>query len=310
MKIRKIIVTGPTGAVGTALIEEAIKRNINVTAVCRRGSLRKQSIPKNALVSIVECNLDELLSLKGKISNDYDVFYHFGWEGTYGDKRNDLYLQLDNVKYSLDAVKLASSLNCKCFVGAGSQSEYGHIQGTINPYAPCNPDNGYGIAKLQASMMTRILCKKHSIKHIWCRIISLFGPNDGDYTLISTLIRSFLNKERVKTTKGDQIWDYIYSKDAANAFLLAAEKGIDGSIYCLGSGESRSLKEYITAVRDVIDPSLEIGFGEIDYYPNQVMNLQTDISNLQKDTGYRTNYTFEEGIKETVDAYIKQRKTL
>ena len=40
------------------------------------------------------------------------------------------------------------------------------------------------------------------------------------------------------------------------------------------------------------------------------MNLQTDISNLQKDTGYRTNYTFEEGIKETVDAYIRQRKTL
>lgn len=53
----------------------------------------------------------------------------------------------------------------------------------------------------------------------------------------------------------------------------------------------------------MIDPSAEIGFGEIDYYPNQVMHLEADISNLTADTGFVPRYTFEEGIRETMANY-------
>ena len=138
------------------------------------------------------------------------------------------------------------------------------------------------------------------MRHEWCRILSLFGPGDGEHTLISQVIRKLLAHEHLSCTEGDQVWDYIYSKDAARAFRLVAERGANGSVYCFGTGETRTLREYIEAVRDIIDPSAQIGFGEIDYYPNQVMHLEADITNLKEDTGFEPKFSFEEGIHETI----------
>lgn len=64
MKIKNVIITGPTGAVGIALINECIKNGISVTAVCRKSSKRIDHLPKSQLVKVVECNLDELLTLE------------------------------------------------------------------------------------------------------------------------------------------------------------------------------------------------------------------------------------------------------
>lgn len=299
--MKKVIITGPTGAVGVSLIQELIKHDIEVTAVCRPASKRLDAIPKHPLVNIVECGVESLELLKDKLSHDYDAFYHFAWDGTYGETRQDLYLQTRNILYTLDAVHLAKALGCNVFVGAGSQSEFGHVEGILHPYMPCNPDNGYGIAKLDAGRMSRLECHKLGIRHAWCRIVSLYGPYDGEYTMVMSGIRKMLNGERPQYTKGEQVWDYIYSKDAARAFRLVAEKGKDGAIYCFGTGKTRKLKDFIFAIRDAINPNLEIGIGEMDYYPNQVMHLEADISNLVEDTGFVPEYTFEEGICETIE---------
>ncbi len=306
--MKKAIITGPTGAVGISLIYELIDKGIEVTAVCRINSKRLSSIPDNSLVKIVECNIDKLETLIEKLPHDFDVFYHFAWNGTYGESRQNLKLQAANILYIIDAVHVAHALGCTVFIGAGSQSEFGHVEGVLHPYMPCNPDNGYGIAKLDAGRMSRLECEKLGIRHEWCRILSLYGPYDGKYTMVMSGILKMLHGEHSKYTKGEQVWDYIYSKDAAKAFRLVAEKGKDGAIYCFGTGKTRLLRDYIYAIRDAIDPKIEIGIGEIDYYPNQVMHLEADISNLTKDTGFIPEYSFEEGIKETVDWVKNNRK--
>lgn len=299
--MKKVIITGPTGAVGVSLIQELIAHNIEVTAICRPASKRLGSIPNHPLVRIVECGVDQLLTLKDQLDHDYDAFYHFAWDGTYGDSRQDLYRQANNILYTLDAVHLAHAAGCSVFVGAGSQSEFGHVEGVLHPDMPCTPDNGYGIAKLDAGRMSRLECRKLGIRHEWCRIVSLYGPFDGQYTMVMSGIYKMLRGERPQYTKGDQVWDYIYSKDAARAFRLVAEKGKDGSVYCFGTGKPRLLKDYILAIRDAVNPELEVGLGELPYYPNQVMHLEADISNLTEDTGFVPQYSFEEGIRETVE---------
>lgn len=303
--MKSALITGPTGAVGISLIEELISHGISVTAVCRPNSERIKGIPKHRLVDITECDLSNLMSLEDKLTRDYDVFYHFGWDGTYGDSRQDMKRQANNIIYTLDAVQLANDIGCKVFVGAGSQSEFGHVEGVLHPDLPCNPDNGYGIAKLDAGRMSRIECKRLGIRHEWCRIVSLYGPHDAKYTMVMSGIIKMLNGERAQYTKGEQIWNYIYSKDAARAFRLVAEKGKDGAVYCFGTGQARKLKDYIYAIRDAVNPSIDIGIGELDYYPNQVMHLEADISNLTEDTGFMPRYSFEEGIKETVE-WVKE----
>lgn len=298
--MKKVIITGPTGAVGISLIEELVCRGIAVTAVCRPGSKRLSALPDHSLLRIEQCGVDELHQLEERLPHDYDAFYHFAWDGTYGESRQDMHRQAFNVVYTVDAVHLAAVLGCSVFVGAGSQSEFGHVEGTLHPDMACDPDNGYGIAKLAAGQMSRLECQKLGLRHIWCRIVSLYGPHDSVQTMVRSTIRKLLAGERPQCTKGEQVWDYIYGKDAARAFRLVGETGRDGAIYCLGTGKPRLLRDYIYAIRDAVDPALDIGIGEIDYYPNQVMHLEADISNLTLDTGFIPQYSFEQGIRETI----------
>ena len=97
------------------------------------------------------------------------------------------------------------------------------------------------------------------------------------------------------------MWDYLYAKDAAKMMYLIGCHGISGKVYCLGSGVAKPLKTYIEAMRAVINPNAEVGFGDVEYAPRQVMYLCADIQELIDDTGYVSDYTFEMGIRETVE---------
>ncbi len=302
--MKKVLITGPTGGVGAALIRALSEQGTKVTAVIRPGSSRADIVRGVPGVEVVECELHELHRLSS-LPHDYDVFYHFGWTGTYGASRLDREEQQKNVRYTLDAVELAEALGCSVFVGAGSQSEFGHVEGILSPDLPCAPDNEYGMAKLDAGRESRALCKEKGIRHVWVRIVSSFGPGDADRTMVMGTLKAFLNGEERQFTKGDQIWDYIYTKDLARIFVLVAEKGRDGAVYVAGTGKTRTLRSYIETMRDIVCPERELVFGGIPYYPNQVMHLEADISDLVADTGFEPEYSFEDGIRETV-AWIRK----
>lgn len=300
LTISKAIVTGPTGAIGTALIRQLLARGISVFAVTRPGSPRNNRIPNHQNVTRIECDLADYDRLPDLIGTPCDAFFHLAWGGTFGASRNDMALQEQNVAASLKAADAASALSCGVFVGVGSQAEFGPVEGVLHPDLPCRPNTGYGAAKLAASHLTRVSCGQKGIRHEWCRVLSTFGPCDGEHTLVMSTLLKMRRGEPAPFTPGEQIWDYLYSDDVADALLAVAEKGRDGSIYCLGSGQPRKLRDYITAMRDAVDPDRPLTFGELPYYPNQVMHLEADIRNLTEDTGFTPQYTFEEGIKKTV----------
>ena len=151
--------------------------------------------------------------------------------------------------------------------------------------------------------MSRILCEQKGIRHIWTRILSIYGPYDNSNTMIMSTIRKILQGEAPSLTRGEQKWDYLYSADAARAFFLLAQKGMDGRTYCIGSGKTYPLISYIEQLRDYIDPKAPLGIGDIPYGAKQVMYLCADISKLEEDTGFQPIYTFDEGIRITVEWY-------
>lgn len=301
--MEKVIVTGATGMVGATMIEQMLADGVKVTAIVRPNSKKINNLPKHPNVTCVECDIDKLPTLKGKIGTEYDTFYHFAWDGTYGESREDAVLQERNIKNTLEAIELAHAVGCNVFVGAGSQAEFGRVEGTISDNLPKNPVTGYGIAKLSACNLGRIMCEKLGMRHSWGRIVSTYGPRDNSYTMVMSSIIKMLHGERMQFTKGEQIWDYVYGGDCSRAFYLIGKYGKHGKAYTIGSGKSRYLKEFITSIRDVVNPSLKIGIGELPYYPNQVMKLSADISELTQDTGFVPEVSFEEGIQKTVDWY-------
>ena len=174
--MKRAVITGPTGAIGMALITQCIREGWEVLAVCHRGSARISSIPVHPRVKVLETELSELGQLEQVIEGRYDVFYHFAWEGTTGTARNDMPLQTRNIASALQAAELAAKLGCNTFVGAGSQAEYGRTEQLLSPETPVFPENGYGMAKLCAGQMSRIRCQELGIKHVWVRILSVYGP--------------------------------------------------------------------------------------------------------------------------------------
>ena len=296
----KAIITGATGTIGTALIKEFIKNNVETLVICRTNSAKINLIPKHDLVRVVFCDLKDFNSFENEQNEKYDVFYHLAWEGPIGAARDDMYLQNHNVRYALDAVKLAEKFGCSRFIGVGSQAEYGRIEGKIRPDSPVNPTMGYGIAKLSAGLMTRQYAHQLGIDHVWVRVLSIYGLNDGPQSLITTLIQDLRAGKTPQLTKCDQLWDYLYNEDAARAFYLLGEKGVDGKTYVLGSGNAKPLRQYVEEIRDLVAPEVELGFGAIPYYPHQVMHLEADISELTADTGFYPQIPFKEGIKQII----------
>lgn len=301
--MRRAIITGATGSIGVAVVKHLLQHNVEVLVFCREGSPRNKNIPSDPNLVIKYCSLDELATIENDTGKEYDVFYHFAWEGTTGEARNDMYLQNRNIVYTLDAVNAAARFGCKTFIGAGSQAEYGRVEGALTPATATAPETGYGMSKLCAGQMSRSLCEQKGIKHIWTRILSVYGPYDGSGSMIMSTIGKVLNGETPALTKGEQQWDYLYVDDAARAFYLLADHGIHGKTYCIGSGTARPLKEYVYMLRDQIDPSAPLGIGQIPYSPKQVMYLRADISELTRDTQFTPKYTFEEGIHSTIIWY-------
>ena len=299
--MKQVIITGVTGPLGMALVNYLAKNGINMMLVVRPGSKRNASIYISDRTQVVECKLAELQTLSGRLPHQYDVFFHLGWETASREIASDPLAQTLSILYTLDAVQLAHDLGCKVFVGAGSQAEYGRVEGLLAADTPANPETNYGIAKYAAGKFSRQLCEAFGIRHCWCRILSIYGPFDRETTGAMYCIYSLLKGQKPSLTKVEQMWDYIYSADCAKALYLIAEKGRHGAAYPVGSGQARPLREYFECIRDCINPSLPLGIGDKQYPSGQVMRLCADIAVLTKDTGFMPEYSFETGIKETIE---------
>ena len=306
----KIVITGPTGAIGMALIKKCMDEEREILVICHKGSARNKRIPHSRYIHVVEADLDDITAVYNPASeNKYDIFFHLAWRGTTGSDRNNKELQEANVVSALDAVLLAYKLGCHTFVGVGSQAEYGRVDGKLSTNIEKKPENEYGRAKSQAAAACAQLCREKNIKFNWVQVLSVFGPYDTEKSMISSTIKSLLEGKRAMLTKGEQKWDYLYSYDAAEALLLVAQKGVDGKTYVLGGGRAVKLREYITKLYEILEkggkPLGELGFGDVPYADNQVMHLEADLTELTKDTGFIPTVPFEDGIKQTI-AWIKQ----
>ena len=301
--MKKIVVTGATSMLGVATIEECLANDIEVVAIVHRNSKNFYRLSKSAKLQIIEANLDELSAVTPQF-NDADTFYHFAWAATTHQGRANVDVQELNIRHTLDAVRLAQKCGCHKFIFAGSQAEYGLSDKPLNRDTPIKPFTAYGVTKFAAGKLAEMLCRDLNITFVWTRILSVYGINDGANTLISYIINCYQNNVQPVLTGGEQIWDYLYSDDAARAFRLLGEYST-GGVYVIGSGQTLPLKNYIETIYRLMKPNVPLVFGAKPYAENQVMFLQADISDLRRDTGFDPRTSFEEGIKKILASLKK-----
>lgn len=301
--MQRVVITGATGMIGSTLARLCAQMGYDVVALARTSSARADNLKGIADVHTVDFDVADIQALSLRDVGPADIFFHLAWVGTSPSTRDLLQSQLSNVSYTLEAVQLASRLGCSVFVGAGSQAEYGRVEGDLRPDTPAFPETGYGVAKLCAGQMSRLACADLDIRHEWARILSVYGPRDVSHSMVMSVVHDAVSGVNPRCTKGEQLWDYLYCDDCARALLAMAERGRDGAVYPIGSGLQRSLREYILDICAAAGTGVSPDFGAIAYQPKQVMRLRADISSLSLDTGFSPEVPFDEGIRKTIEWY-------
>jgi len=292
--MERIIVTGATSMIGVALIKECIRQGIKVLALVRSTSNRMARLPQSDLIQTLHASLEDLEQLLLP-ELKYDCFYHFAWENTSKEGRDNPELQLKNINYTMNAVKLAHKYGCKKFIGAGSQAEYGICESVITEHTKCSPEISYGICKYAAGKLAGKLCHQLNMICIWGRVFSVYGENDNEGTMIHYAFEQFYKKETAKFSSGTQMWNYLYESDAGKIFYLLGEKCNQNKTYLIAHNVSKPLKEYILDIKQVLGETFQYDLVQ-DINKKKVV-LNVDTKELNKDIAYYPQIDFISGIK-------------
>ena len=307
--MKRAIVNGGAGFVGSALVKELIESGVDVYVIVRPGFLEKGTNKRlvGLPAHIVECDLKEVASLPSKlVTREFDVWYQLAWDGLFGEELKDYKKQLSNVQFVMDAIKAAKEIGCTKFVGSGSISQY-ELQFPGGRDNPEDKHRVYKTAKLACEYMGTCVAQDIGIEFIWPIFTNIFGAGESSPRLINSMIRRLLKGEHQSLSEGNQYYDFIYISDAARALKLIGEKGKAGRHYVLAGGHAAPLKEFLTTLRDVVAPEAELGFGEMKFNGVYLPAELYSISELAEDTGFVPEISFVEAIQLTA-AWISEHE--
>lgn len=306
---KRVLVTGGAGFLGTHLVAKlkALEpKEIKITV-----------FPKNDLREYEECL---------KVSKNIDVVIHLAANvgGIGYNRENPATLFDDNILMGVNMMRAARANKVEKYVALGTVCAYPKF--TPVPFREENLWNGYpeetnapyGLAKKMQLVQAQAYRKQYGFNAIFLLPVNLYGPGDNfnprSSHVIPALIRKFVeakekgSKEVVVWGTGKATREFLYVEDAAEGILLAAEKYNKDQPVNLGSAFEISIKDLATTLGNITGFKGEIVWDKNK--PDGQPKRKLDVTRAQKEFGFKTNTSFEEGLRETVDWYIRNKKKL
>lgn len=303
--MKKVIVTGANGFVGTALCKALSDSGVSVIAVIRNENENIETIKNIPNLNIVYCDLADFYRLdEFVLDRNIDVLYHLAWVGSAGSLRGDYTIQVNNVRYTCETIEACVKMNIHRFVFASSIMEYEIVAQMETDGIP-GINTLYSSAKISADYMARTLAGKFGVDYIRAVISNIYGPGESSPRLINTSIRKMLAGEHCSFSAGEQLYDFIYIDDAAKSFVEIGRKGISNRTYYIGSLNPRPLREFLMILRDQVNPNIKIGLGDIEFNGVSLSYKEFNVFAVKDDTGFEPKVSFEEGIQKTIQ-WIKE----
>ncbi len=312
--MRKVLVTGGAGFIGSHIVDRYIKEGWDVTVVDDLSTGKKENLNSRAKfyqISIV----DEKLALVFK-KDKFDLINHHAAQ---------INVRLSAEKPEVDAkINILGTLNLldKClkarvkdFIFASSGGAiYGEAQELpVDEYYPKNPLSPYGITKHTAELYLYFYKKVFGLNYISLRYANVYGPRQdplGEAGVVAIFSNKML-KGNLPTIFGDgkQTRDYVFVDDVAEANLLATCKmkklnckdifSSDDLAYNIGTGKEDSVDSLYQKLADIT------GFQKHPLYSDpkegEVKRICLDPTKAKKELGWKIKTSFEEGLKQTVD---------
>lgn len=273
---------------------------MKVFAIVRNILSNIEMIIEHENINIIYCDLDEIQQIEQIIPDkNIDVFFHLAWAGASGPDRANHEIQMKNISNSLECAKQSKILGCSKFIAIGTIGEFMAELALKNSIVSENFT--YALSKNFYHSLLDIYCYKNDINYTWCTLSGVFGKGDKTSNIINYTIQKLLLNETPEFTKAEQFFDFIYIEDCVDCLIqIGFDNGTD-KYFFIGGPRPLPLKEFLKKTRNVVSPESKLGFGirkdDGTVYLKEWFTMGKTIQQL----GFSHKYTFEDGIKLTLE---------
>lgn len=291
--MKKVLITGGTGFIGSKVTDELLKRGYEVHALVYPPLAPVQENFIQYEMNLMDSQaVDQFLA-----SHQFDSLIHLAWY--VGPKCHVSDLNMDWVIATLNLLKSFKEHGGKKFLGAGTCSEYEYKYGyLLEDDTPTDPQTLYGNGKNAVYNVAKVYCKQNEIDFKWPRIFNLYGPNEKPQRLMPSVINSCLKGEDVKVSDCLKFQDYLHVEDTASGIVDVFESELQGAVN-ICSGQPVQLKTIVNKIAELTDFKGNILWGAVP----AAFGDDVVVGNNEKlkSTGWKPKYTLEEGLKSTIN---------
>ena len=308
-KNKKVVVTGGSGFVGTHFIQELLDRGANVRTSVHKTPLKIQDDRIEVLENIDLTKLDDAMKLVEGV--DF-VIHCAGYIGHPSSIPTDYQIGLNQINVITNVLEACYKQGVKRFLEINSSTVYPHREYAVSEdefwtEEPYISYYGYGWMRRYREKVIEHTSHLTDMHIGIVRGTAPFGPYDNfdlkTCHVVPALIKRCLSGEDPFVVWGssDVTRDFMYVKDLIKGCLLVLEKGESMRPYNVGSGTGVTIGELVQAVVSSSDknPTIEWDNSKPTTIPYKVSSIER----LEKELGFEPDYTFEQGIKETMEWY-------
>lgn len=307
--MKKAIVTGATGFIGSALVRQLLLQNIEVLALGRKSwqDVDPFCLVKSERLTYMQMDMSEIEDLPNRAkevgwdSGDSCMFYNFAWGGVSKLSDLDIESQMSNVSWSANAVSAAKILNCKKFIHVGTMEEAftsKYLNLDFHTNSEYNRHVIYSVAKMVSRNMLKVICQQNKIDLIVATNSHVMGPNDNKDSFLQVTLEKLINGDELHFSTGEQMFDVISVSDCASAYLKIGQFGKANSEYWIGSGQARPLKEYVEIMASLYPSGKKMQFGKMPFNDISLVKEDFSIELLSQDTGFKPSQIYEDIVHE------------
>jgi dTDP-glucose 4,6-dehydratase len=196
------------------------------------------------------------------------------------------------------------------FVQISTDEVYGSLgpSGKFTEETPLHPNSPYAASKASADTFVLAYQHTHGLPAVITRCSNNYGPYQFPEKLIPLMIANALNDKALPVYgDGMNVRDWLHVADHCSAIDAVLQKGRVGEVYNIGGNNEKTNLELIKLLLKLMGkPESLISF--VKDRPGHDRRYAIDSSKIQRELGWRPSFTFEQGVKETVEWYVKNKK--
>ena len=312
-KDKKVVVTGGSGFVGTHYLMELLNRGAKVRTHTHIRPLQISDDRLEVFENIDLTNLDDCF----KLVKDADYVVHAGGRICHPSSvPTDIQVSIQNIQVTGNVLEASYKSNVKGYLDLNSSTGYPDIRKPIDEDEfwvgePHEKYYGYGWMRRYREKLMEHVSRFSDMKIALARGTAIFGPNDNfdpkTCHVVPALIKRALDGENPFEVwgTGDVVRDFMYVKDVVNACLLVLEKGESMRPYNVGFGSTITIQQIVDSVLKATNSNPEVVWDASK--PTTIPFRMVSTERLNKELGFQPSYSFDEGMQETVDWYVKNK---